>query len=154
MGTRGLFGFYYKKKYYFVYNHFDSYPKGLGNKLIKEIIDMIKNNEMEKWIEMLINIKVVFETDKSEDWYYKLHENQGSFKKTLESGYLLTDDSYKNKYTNDIFIEYSYVLDFDHKIFRFFNNKGYQTKVKLNLQIETEWKDEIELFYDLIEDTC
>ena len=74
-----------------IYNHFDSYPSGLGEMLLEEIIEMIKNNEIEKWIEMLINIKIVYETDEDEDWYSKLRENQGSFKKTLESGYILTN---------------------------------------------------------------
>lgn len=41
MGTRGLFGFYYKGKYYLCYNHFDSYFSYLGKNLIREIIKMI-----------------------------------------------------------------------------------------------------------------
>jgi len=36
MGTRGLFGFR-RGRYYVVYNHFDSYPSGLGFQLWKEI---------------------------------------------------------------------------------------------------------------------
>ena len=43
MGTRGLYGFYYKHNYYLIYNHCDSYPEGgLGDDLIKEIIKLAK----------------------------------------------------------------------------------------------------------------
>jgi len=45
MGTRGHFGFRYKKKYYMIYNHFDSYFEGLGKDLLEEIKEMINNNQ-------------------------------------------------------------------------------------------------------------
>ncbi len=59
MGTRRLFGFYYKNKFYLVYNSYDSYPKGLGKKLVKEISKAIKDNKIEKWIQQLEKIKIV-----------------------------------------------------------------------------------------------
>lgn len=149
MGTRGLFGFYYKKKYYLVYNHLDSYPSGLGETLLREIIEMIKNNEIEKWIEMLTNIKIVYETDENEDWYKKLRNNQGSFKKTLDSGYILTKDQYQINISGEIFLEYSYLLDFDNNIFKFFDNNGYQTKVKLSPDIKNDWNYEMNLYHNL-----
>ena len=42
MGTRGLSGFYYKGKYYVMYNQLDSYPDGLGSIIITEIREAIK----------------------------------------------------------------------------------------------------------------
>jgi hypothetical protein len=63
MGTLGLFGFVYKGKYYLAYNHFDSYPSGLGIYLINELISAIKNNQLGNWIKMLENIKVIYELD-------------------------------------------------------------------------------------------
>lgn len=41
MGTSGLFGFVYNGKYYVVYNHYDSYPDGLGQDIINEIKKML-----------------------------------------------------------------------------------------------------------------
>lgn len=35
MGTRGAYGFRYKKKDYLIYNHYDSYPSGLGANVIE-----------------------------------------------------------------------------------------------------------------------
>ena len=169
MGTRGLFGFYFKSKYYLIYNHFDSYPDGLGDKLIKEIIEAIKNGELDKWMKMLLDIKIV-STEKQptteditelekytnlevsyrskNDWYCLLYKTQGSFKKVLESGYLLIEPN-SEKLQGDIFIEYSYVLDFDNKIFRFFASEGYQTKLKLTLEELDKWNEEKKLYYDL-----
>jgi len=44
MGTRGYIVVKYKGKYYYVYNHFDSYPSNLG----KKIVNMIKQREVVK----------------------------------------------------------------------------------------------------------
>jgi hypothetical protein len=48
MGTSGLFGFVHKGRYYVVYNHMDSYPKGLGAKLAREI-DAAGPAGLERW---------------------------------------------------------------------------------------------------------
>lgn len=37
MGTRGLYIFRYKNKWYVFYNHFDSYPEGLGESIVAEL---------------------------------------------------------------------------------------------------------------------
>jgi len=138
MGTRGYFGFYYKGKYYLIYNHFDSYFSGLGVNLINEILKAIENGELENWKTKLDNIVEVKEgypisgdteklnkysdftvSSKSRtDWYCLLRKCQGSFEKVLDSGYVLNEGS-KEKLTGDIFIEYSYVLDFDNDLLSF-----------------------------------
>jgi hypothetical protein len=38
MGTRGIIGFIQKVVYRGAYNHFDSYPSGLGDAIIKFIL--------------------------------------------------------------------------------------------------------------------
>jgi hypothetical protein len=38
MGTRGIIGFIQKGVYRGAYNHFDSYPRGLGDAIIKFIL--------------------------------------------------------------------------------------------------------------------
>lgn len=57
MGTRGSFGFYYKGKYYMVYNHFDSY--NLYRDLITEIMIAVVNGTFQSWITKLENIQCV-----------------------------------------------------------------------------------------------
>ena len=65
MGTRGLFGFVYKGRHYVIYNHLDSYPSGLGMKLIKETIKAFKKDRFLSWKKLLSQIKIVEERDPS-----------------------------------------------------------------------------------------
>ena len=37
MGTRGLRVFRFRKRYYVFYNHYDSYPEGLGKQIVADI---------------------------------------------------------------------------------------------------------------------
>ena len=37
MGTRGFYCFLYKGIYYIIYNHWDSYPEGLGETLLRQL---------------------------------------------------------------------------------------------------------------------
>ena len=136
MGTNGLFGFRYKKKYYMVYNNFDSYYSYLGNNLLNELKIMMQNDDFEKWIKLFLNIKIVYEDtiptvddlvklNKSEtDFYSLLHENQGSYIRCLQSGYLLIVKDVINDICNDnITAEFIYILDFNHKTFIISNHR-------------------------------
>jgi len=139
MGTRGLFGFLYKGRYYLVYNHFDSYPEGLGRDLVYEI----QHGQIGEWLELLTKLKVICDDDKTlptqedieklapyteldvsdcstDDWYCLTHKCQGSFIRVLESGYLLSylpRGEMERGLVGDIMIEYQYILDFDHNQF-------------------------------------
>jgi hypothetical protein len=150
MGTRGLFGFLYKGVYYMVYNHWDSYPEGLGRQLVAEIRQMLKEGRMDEWIELLKKIKVVVEEEyvvptpedieklapytdlevserSVKDWYCLTHKCQGSFLSVLKSGYLystLTREEMKTGPTWDLFVEYMYILDFDHNTLKFNDGEG------------------------------
>lgn len=137
MGTRGLFGFYYKGKYYLVYNHYDSYPDGLGNDIVYEINNALKTGEFNTWLNLFLSLKIVtyndIPTDKdinalhdftdlnvstksTSDWYCLLRGCQGSLTMVLKSGYLL------NYAINDTFefLEYSYIVNFDTDKFDFY----------------------------------
>ncbi len=134
MGTRGHFGFRYKKKYYMIYNHWDS--DELGYDLLEEIKEMIRNNQFDEWLTLFLKLKFVTEEDEPTDedvekckehydatvgfrtpynYYNLLRKCQGSFKKVLNSGYALLVKN--GSLENDLFIEYCYVLDFDEKQF-------------------------------------
>lgn len=141
MGTRGHFGFRYKKKYYMIYNHYDSYFTGLGKDLLEEIKAMINNNEFDEWLELFLQLKFVTEDDTPSDediekciefyddsvgsrtptnFYGLLRKCQGSFERVLKSGYALIDPHSDHK--NSLWIEYVYVLDFDNRKFDVIHN--------------------------------
>ena len=48
MGTRGLRVYRYRKRYYALYNHWDSYPEGLGDKIVAEI--PADKSEYQAWL--------------------------------------------------------------------------------------------------------
>lgn len=129
MGTRGYFGFFYKGKYYLIYNHYDSYPSYLGKKLVEEIKKAIADGSFGTWIEMFKQLKFYnsyeelsrIDSDKIEQSYINI----------LKEGYMVNNGD-KNKLTNDIFIEHSYVLDFDTNIFLYFNSEGDEEHYKLD----------------------
>lgn len=63
MGTRGLIGIRYKGKTYYMYNHWDAYPEGLGKALVKEILAMLKAGTLEAFKANMDTILVVHEDD-------------------------------------------------------------------------------------------
>lgn len=123
MGTRGLFGFYFKGKYYLVYNHFDS--DDLQENLLAEIRAAIEDGSIDSWIDKLDSIVVVSEDDTN---YHKFRHCQGSFIRVLESGHLVEHPGGEGKLTGDRFIEYSCVLNIDDFSFTFWTANGTETK--------------------------
>lgn len=64
------------------------------------------------------------------DWYCLLRGVQGSLVKILTSQHLLLHSKFKEM-TGDVFIEYSYVLDFDSNNFHVYTSKGFYKTVNL-----------------------
>jgi hypothetical protein len=152
MGTRGLFGFRYRGRYYIVYNHFDSYPSYLGRRLAREVSDALRNGKLEWWKKVLAegHLKIISEQDIDEpetpqptpddierlefytlrdaerktapDWCRLLRKCQGSFNRVMDSGYLL-DHGFQ---IDPLWHEHSYVLDLDEDVFHHY--KGRQLK--------------------------
>ncbi len=130
MGTRGLYGFRYKKKYYMNYNHFDSYRSALGNVVIddlKKLLEIHGLDGLRKLVEGMIEYNSSMEptndaikklepyTDltvsnrSTSDWYCLTKGTQYSLIKFLESNY--HEGKLSNSTTN--FIEYVYIIDLD-----------------------------------------
>ena len=150
MGTRGLFGFYFKGKYYVCYNHWDSYPSGLGKDLINELSRCIKLNQLDEWIVMLKKLRIVdcnteptpddilrlepF-TDTSvgsgtrKDWYCVLRKTQGSFERVLKSGYLL---NHVDENGEPEFEEFAYIVNFDDRSFDFYQGSSWIASFSLD----------------------
>lgn len=150
MGTRGLFGFFYKGKYYVVYNHWDSYPKGLGAIIVKELKQAIEEGRLEEWINLLIQIKIVDESipptaeeieklkiyadlkvshQSYEDWYCLLRNCQGSLEKVLASGYMV---NHVDEDGNPIWEEYAYIVNLDTNKLDFYNDEWESRSYEFN----------------------
>lgn len=136
MGTRGIFGFRYKGKYYMVYNQYDS--GHMGAYLLEEIKAMMKNDQFDEWLELFLSLKIVTDEDipTEEDlnalsaytdneigrldnlnFYTLTRKCQGSFLRVLQSKFILIVPRFSDSVGVDIFIEYVYVLNFDDKSF-------------------------------------
>ena len=59
MISHGLFGFYYKHKYYLSYNYSESQYSFLGKNLVNEIKLMLIHDKFDKWCNMLENITII-----------------------------------------------------------------------------------------------
>ena len=150
MGTRGKYGFYYKCKYYLFYNHFDSYPDGLGDKLlqqIKNLIYFLKQggiNFYEYIGNKIESAKIVTDDDvpSTEDLRVLEHStNLQVSDRNTNNWYCLTRESHGNiidhidiqifycevvtSVNTDVFIEYVYIIDIDNHKFYEINNSIY-----------------------------
>jgi len=140
MGTRGTFGFRIDGEDKLTYNHFDSYPEGLG-KTIVEFVHSVKSwdtvKEQVRALRDISNTKPTQEdieacasvTDLSvsnqstEDWYCLLRNTQGNPNAILQVG------RYEgaNEFINDsLFCEYGYIVNLDDMTLELY--EGFQQK--------------------------
>ena len=152
MGTRGIYGFFYKGRYYIQYNHYDSYPRVLGVSLILEIL----NANLDEWIKLLENLVLISDEVKPTlkdinklqkytdlkvsnqsiyDWYCLLHLTQGSFHHVLHSGYLI---NHVDANGTPMMEEYAYILNFDEKTLDYDDGEE-KVKIPLNKNELYSW---------------
>lgn len=104
MGTRGYKVHRHKGWYFAQYNHYDSYPEGLGIEVLAEI-----PTDPEKFLKWLEGMRHYFDE--------LLEEHQDALNK---NGGLREDDGLeitRKQPTNDLFIEWVYEIDLDHLVF-------------------------------------
>lgn len=127
MGTRGFIGFVNKGREYITYNHFDSYPSGLG----VTVLDWARGADLDKVREQVSTLVLVDEQSKptldqqaelidhadfrvseqtSEDWYALLRETQGDLQRTLDCGYMIDSHEFPH---DSLFCEWGYLIDLD-----------------------------------------
>lgn len=144
MGTRGVWGFVIDGQEKLAYNHFDSYPSGLGNDLLK----MLDKMEIDKdgLVAKARALRVVGENEKPtpedvekckaagtvdlgvshqslDDWYCLLRNAQGDLAKTLEVGIMEDGSAFPS---DSLFCEWGYVFDLDNgklEVYRGFQQK-------------------------------
>jgi len=132
MGTRGLVGFYKGGITKAIYNHYDSYIRGLG----KDIVDFLQKVNLDKLPEIFDGIEMIDEkskpteaqifkckcegltnfdvSDKSEkDWYCLLRNAQGNlFTYAKGFPYMLDGIDFIK---DSLFCEYAYIINIDTK---------------------------------------
>lgn len=142
MGTRGLYGMRKNEIDKTSYNHFDSYPTGLG----RDILNFIKNHSIEEMNSFYDRIIMVNEQAKpteqeikncmdnnsvdlsvsnksTDDWYCLLRELQGDLDALYKCNVAyMTNGS--NFIKDSLFCEYAYIINLDTKCLEFY--KGFQ----------------------------
>lgn len=143
MGTRGTFGFRIDGEDKLTYNHFDSYPNGLGNTVVEFIRDV---GDWDKVKELARNLQDVGDREPTpedikacapymnlsvsnqdtKDWYCLLRQTQGNPAAILEIGLFQQENNFIN---DSLFCEYGYIINLDDMTFEVY--EGFQ-KAKHN----------------------
>ena len=159
MSTRGLYGFRKNGIDKTSYNHYDSYPEGLGKEILRFIkdysleemnalcdaIEIVSNDvpptkEVKKTYvrEGISNINVSERTE--DDWYCLLHETMGDldklydiFEKTGGKVHMLDDSGFIK---DSLFCEYAYIINLDTEKLEFY--EGFQKEPQEGNRYGTE----------------
>lgn len=127
MGTRGLVGFRLESKDYLAYNHYDSYPSGLGREVVGQLAQLnletlpgdvqglaLVTDDTPITKDIVERLKAYTELHVSEqsteDWYCLLHGAQGSLVAYLEIG-LMPDNAAFIR--DSLFCEWAYIVNLD-----------------------------------------
>jgi len=143
VGTRGLIGVRLDGKDYLTYNHFDSYPSGLGVAAVLAVDEM--DEDLDYWKDLTRRVKVVNPTDvpameelqnhvslwekdceaPPTEYYDFLHPLQGDIKAMLRMGILIDSGEFIN---DSLFCEWAYILNLDTRTLEVYhgwqNQKG------------------------------
>lgn len=144
MGTRGIMGVRIDGEDKLTYNHFDSYPEGLGFTVLNDAKVMVGDWGMETLLRHARKLKMVSNEDKptkddietfkdfadltvgdqsADDWYCLLRDLQGKLRDTLIVGYAIDN---KNFIKDSLFCEWGYILNLDDKVLEVY--RGFQTE--------------------------
>jgi len=148
MGTRGVFGFHKNGVDKIAYNHYDSYPTGLGD-LVKEFVTK-HSDDMNK---IFNRIEMVDENSKPTpeqieecrefsdigvgeqsmtDWYCLLYKAQGNLEAYADGLKYMVD--YAGFLKDSLFCEWGYVINLTTKrleIYRGFQHKPQENRYKV-----------------------
>lgn len=139
MGTRGAYGFRVDGKDYISYNHFDSYPSGLGVDILAQAKSLIaRKGGIEALKKQVRKIRLVTNatpptpedikrcepfTDLSvserstSDWYCLLRKAQGRLDALVRCGVMMDSSAFL---TDSLFCEYAYIINLDDGTLEFY----------------------------------
>ncbi|KUJ21516.1 uncharacterized protein LY89DRAFT_376614 [Mollisia scopiformis] len=178
MGTRGLLGVVIDGQRYATYNHFDSYPEGLGKGIMEFLLslepkDWAKMAEMVREIEWVdedskaplelqekyINLDFADETlndgsDGRSDWYWMLRKMQGSNAlPEILSGNLKHMIQNVKFLKDGLFCEWAYFVDFEKKTIEIWAHGQFLEKISLEGVNEEGLEQCLERMEELGEDS-
>lgn len=131
MGTRGAFGFFVDGKTKVTYNHFDSYPEGLGNDILTALVDVpldiiqeaarstvLVSEDDKPSPELIERYKKYANTSVStgniEEWYVLLRNVQGEIGAFWDTEAPLRHmPDGENFLSDSLFCEYAYIVNVD-----------------------------------------
>ena len=138
----GLYGFKHDKKYYLMISRNDTSYNVMGKSLLNEIIIMIRENEYKEWLRKFTHLMSISEgqhahsndyfmvtqilkkniekNDYEGIWSAIFEHCDGSFKKTLDMGYLFVNKPFEKYETLQHYIKIYdniYILNFDEHLF-------------------------------------
>jgi hypothetical protein len=138
MGTRGFLGFVVDGDAKITYNHYDSYPSGLGINVLAwaRQIDVSKVREQVRALRLVSEsaapsaeeaIQYALHTDSrvsdGDDWYATLRHLQGDPQGYLDAGVMPDASDFP---TNSLFCEWGYLVDLDRQTLEVY--RGLQTE--------------------------
>lgn len=111
MGTRGFQAWRFRKRYYFQYNHWNSFPEGLG----KIIVASIPSNpeDYQTWLEEQRKLAAGWEAE----WNDYLTVDPDNEVKEIATEMMAENHPTWFAPLNDLWIEWVYILDLDREIF-------------------------------------
>lgn len=112
MSTRGFVGYKMNKRIRGWYNHFDSYPTGLGEQVFEKCL----MHDVETLKRFFSTIEFVKE-ESAYDAHKSVMDMDWSFDRAV-----LQDGG--NFYKNALFCEWSYIFDFDHRSLKIYKGFG------------------------------
>jgi len=137
MGTQGAFGFRIDGVDKLSYNHFDSYPDGLGREVVEQVKAVLATTKLNEMIENVRGLRLVNPSDDptdedrekygvlsdsgvstGADWYSLLRNAQGRVDLLLD-GTLDVMTNGNSFVVDSLFCEYAYILDLDTAADRF-----------------------------------
>ena len=128
MGTRGTYGYRKNKQDKLMYNHYDSYPEGLGQRML-EYIKMYSNKEIN---DICDNIKFVEEDENwnlSREMETRIQSREVYLSSFHEDPTLLMPED--NDFIKDsLFCEWGYIVNLDTECLEVW--KGFQKKSQKN----------------------
>lgn len=146
MSTRGCFGFKKNGTVKVIYNHFDSYPEGLGRDFVEMLMLAGKDRIAEFFDKMEVIDPSVPPTDEQkeycrehgwcntgvsgqseDDWYCMLYglQNTREMLKMMECGEKIYLENSVNFLKDSLFCEYAYIYNIDTEKLEFYT--GFQT---------------------------
>lgn len=135
MGTRGFVGFVSDEKETITYNHWDSYPSGLGLTVLRFVKRLAEDGEFleayrvkardiqhvtddvpptrDQVVELIKFANLNVSTQSAAEWYVLLRETHGHPRLILDVGYA---EHSPNWPLDSLFAEWGYVVDFDRQV--------------------------------------